>query len=380
MRSAPAETLLSPVRLGNYDLANRIVMAPMTRGRVSPGYLPHPLAPTYYAQRASAGLIITEAAHVAPNGVGYTPSPGLYSAAQMEGWRSVTRAVHAKGGRIYAQLWHAGRVSHPSLQPAGSLPVAPSAVAPDAELLTANGLRFVTPRALNHAEISGLVEQFANAAQLAFAAGFDGVDIHAANGYLIDQFLRSGSNLRNDQYGGSVAKRARFLLEIVEAVSAVWGTQRVGVRLSPLKSHYGMRDSDPLGSSAFVVAELGRLNVGYVHIVEHGPGHPRASAAGKELLRIVRSLFSGCLVVDGGCDADSAGAALVSVSADLVALATPFIANPDLVERFAQNLPLSPANPATFYRGQECGYTDYQPYRLLSSGLPMALNSQDLAG
>lgn len=381
MLSSRPETLFSTVRLGGYLLANRIVMAPMTRGRVSPGHVPHPLAATYYAQRASAGLIITEAAHVAPDGVGYPPSPGIHTSAHVAGWRAVTTEVHARGGRIYLQLWHAGRLSHPSLQPFGALPVAPSAVAVEGELVAVTGMqRFVTPRALAASEIPTLVERFAHAARLALEAGFDGVDIHAANGYLIDQFLRNGSNLRNDKYGGSVAKRARFLLEIAEAVTGIWGAQRVGVRLSPLNSHHGMRDSDPVATSAFVATELGKLNVGYLHVVEPGPGHPRASPAGRDLLGTVRSHFPGRLLVDGGCDSASAEAALLSAGADLVALATPFIANPDLVERFAWGLPLATPDPATFYGGQERGYTDYPPYHPRLSAVPIAQASQGRAG
>lgn len=375
------ESLLSPARLGCYTLANRVVMAPMTRGRVGPDQLPHPLAATYYAQRASAGLIITEAAHVAANGIGYRPTPGIHTREQVNGWCAVTRAVHAKGGRIYLQLWHAGRLSHPMVQPSGAIPIAPSAVAPDAKLPAVNGTRFVTPRALDHKEISSLVEQFARSAQLALEAGFDGVDIHAANGYLIDQFLRNGSNLRTDEYGGSVANRARLLLEIVEAVIGVWGSQRVGVRLSPLNPHHAMRDSDPLATAAYVATALGKLGVGYLHLVEPAPGHPRASPAGLQVLRAVRSHFPGCLIVDGGCDHDSAVVALMSVGADLVALATPFIANPDLIERFARNIPLAQPNPATIYGGgDERGYTDYATYHFPQLHVTIDQASQPRAG
>lgn len=363
-----AEILFSPTRLGDYVLANRVIMAPMTRGRVGPGHLPHPLAADYYAQRASAGLIITEAAHVEPRGVGYTPTPGVHTPGQVEAWRAVTKAVHAKGGRLYLQLWHAGRLSHPLLQPLGALPIAPSVMAAEDELVAVNGRhRYVTPQALSQAEIPPLIEQFARSAQGALEAGFDGVDVHAANGYLIDQFLRSGSNLRDDGYGGSVAKRARFLLEIAEAVIGIWGAQRIGVRLSPLNPNHGMRDSDPLATAAFVASALGRLNIGYLHIVDHGPGHPRASPSGAELMRTVRSCFTGCLVVDGGRDRASAEAALLSVGADLVALATPFIANPDLVERFARGFPLASPDPSTFYGGHARGYIDYPPYSLRPS-------------
>jgi N-ethylmaleimide reductase len=365
MASAYARSpiLFSPTCMGNYVLANRVVMAPMTRGRVGPGHVPHPLAAEYYSQRATAGFIITEAAHVAASGAGYIPSPGIYTLEQVRAWQAVTDAIHAKGGRIFLQLWHAGRLSSGSVQHHGELPVAPSAIAPEGELRTGAGRApYVIPRALAREEITALVKQFARSAQLALTAGFDGVDLHAANGYLIDQFLRSGSNLREDEYGGSVAKRARFLLEVAEAVVGVWGPQRVGVRLSPLNPTRGMRDNDPLATSAYIASALGKLNVGYLHMAEPGPGHPRASPSGTELLKAVRRCFSGCLVVDGGCDRASAEAALLSVGADLVALATPFIANPDLVERFGKGFPLAKADPATFYRGQARGYVDYPPY------------------
>ena len=342
-------------------------MAPMTRSRAGDDGVPSPLAATYYAQRASAGLIISEAAHVAPEGVGYPRTPGIHSDGQMAGWRNVARAVHGEGGRIFLQLWHVGRVSHPSMQPGRGLPLAPSAIAPEGQLFTSTGMqRFITPRQLGIDEIQRIVDQFAQAAQLAKDAGFDGIDLHAANGYLIDQFLRDGSNRRVDRYGGSVFNRARFLLEVVEAVAARWGADRVGVRVSPLSPYNSMFDSDPLATFSYVASTLSDLGIGYIHIAEPGPGHPHATAGGRRLVTGLRGAFPGTLIVDGGRDRTSAEAALSGVDADLVALATPFIANPDLVDRLARGIPLTAADPKTFYEGGEHGYTDYPTYASLS--------------
>ena len=373
---SPDDGLLSPVRLGPLLLPNRIVMAPMTRSRAGRKRVPTPLTAIYYAQRASAGLIITEATHVAPNGVGYPDTPGIHTSEQTRAWRAVTEAVHAKGGRIFVQLWHVGRVSHPSMQPDNELPVAPSAMAPLGQVFTDHGMReYVTPRALSVPEIGQLVQDFAVAAKLALQAGFDGVDLHAANGYLLDQFLRDGSNQRTDQYGGSIRNRARFLLEVVEAVSGVWGMDRVGVRLSPLNRYNTMHDSDPLGLSSYLASVLGHMNIGYLHVSEPGPGHPNASLAGCELLRVIRERFAGCLIVDGGRDRVSAEAAVSVAGADLVALATPFIANPDLVERLARELTLAIPDPDTFYTAGERGYTDYPTYPAELKPLPITGHS-----
>jgi len=363
MEPSHLDPLFSPARLGRHILRNRVVMAPMTRGRAGVGRVPSPLAVTYYAQRASAGLLITEGAHVALEGVGYPGTPGIHTEEQAAAWRAVTRAVHAAGGRMYIQLWHVGRVSHTSMQPSGGPPVAPSAIALDGRIYTETGLRPITaPRALDRAEIQAVVGQFARSARLAHDAGFDGVDIHAANGYLIDQFLRDGSNRRTDEYGGSIPNRARFLLEIFEAVSAIWGSQQVGVRLSPVHPYNGMHDSNPLPLFCHVAESLGKLGAGYLHVVEPGPGHPDATPEGHQLIRALRAVFPGRLIVDGGHDRVSAEAALAELGADFVALATPFIANPDLIERLARRLPLAVPDRALYYEGGERGYIDYPSY------------------
>jgi N-ethylmaleimide reductase len=352
--------LFSPVQLGPHLLPNRIVMAPMSRRRADGHGVPGPLTATYYAQRATAGLIVTEAAHVSPEGMGPPGSPGMHTEDQAIGWRRVTRAVHAAGGRIFLQLWHVGRISHPSMQPQGQVPVAPSAIRAEVEVVTPQGKQQpVTPRPLREEEIAELVEAFGRAARLAHEAEFDGVDIHAGNGYLIDQFLRDGANQRTDAYGGSADNRARFLLEITRAVALVWGPERIGVRISPLSSHNGMRDSDPFATFTYVAKALAQRGVGYLHVVEHGVDHPRSTPLGLRMLQELRSIFRGRLAVDGGLSGASAERALTGIGADLVALATPFIANPDLVDRLAWRLPLASPDPTTFYVGGERGYVDY---------------------
>jgi len=362
LASTVTPSLFSPVTLGALRLANRIVMAPMTRSRAGADRVPSPLAPAYYGQRASAGLIITEATQVSGEAAGYPCTPGIYSADQVSSWRRVVEAVHARGGQVVLQLWHAGRVCHPSSMD-GRLPVGPSAVAPSGEIFTPLGRRpFVAPRALAGGEIQGLIAEFAEAARLARDAGFDGVDIHGANGYLIDQFLRDGSNQRTDRYGGPPSNRVRLLREITEAVCGVWGSDRVGVRLSPLHAENDMRDSDPAATFAHAARALESIGVAYLHVVEPGPGHPKSTAEGQSLVRLLRRMFSGALIVDGGKDRYSADAALAATDAELVSFATPFIANPDLVERLARDLPLSSPDPTTFYTGGSRGYADYPPY------------------
>ncbi|NEQ23080.1 MAG: alkene reductase [Microcoleus sp. SIO2G3] len=371
--------LLSPVKVGSYELRNRLVMAPLTRNRAGAGNVPGALNATYYAQRASAGLIITEASQVSPQGLGYPSTPGIYSQEQVEGWRLVTKAVHERGGRIFLQLWHVGRISHPSLQPDGALPVAPSAIAPEGDASTFEGPQpFVTPRALETDEIPGIVEQYRKGAENALAAGFDGVEIHSANGYLLDQFLQDGSNQRTDQYGGSIENRARLLLEVTEAVTSVWGAERVGVRLSPTGTFNSMYDSNPAALFSYVASALNRFGLAYLHLVE-----PRADADAlkrwakdvgnlndKEVglaARYFRPNFTGTIISAGGYDRELGNAVLAAGDADLVAYGRLFIANPDLPERFALNAPLNTPDRSSFYGGDERGYTDYPSLELQSA-------------
>lgn len=359
--TSDTRNLLTPVRIGAVELTNRIVMAPMTRNRAGEGLAPTAMNAKYYEQRASAGLIVTEASQVAERGIGYPGTPGIYSDAQVDGWRLVTKSVHDRGGKIFLQLWHVGRISHPSLQPNGDLPVAPSAIAPEGECFTYEGLQpFVTPRALETSEIGGIVKEFAHGAAMAKSAGFDGVEIHAANGYLIDQFLQDNSNVRTDGYGGSVANRARFMLEVTEAVVDVWGASRVGIRLSPRGTFNSMGDSDRLATFSYAVEKLAPLNLAYLHLIEPIAGAmSKAAVVGDRLLPRLRQIFHGPIIANGGYDRESAEAVLGSGDADLVAFGVPFIANPDLPARFATGAALARADSSLFYTGGERGYVDY---------------------
>lgn len=352
-------SLFSPFRLGSLELANRIVMSPMTRSRALEGGVPNSLAARYYAQRASAGLIITEASQVSPQGVGYIRTPGIHSDAQVAGWRSVTDAVHGAGGKIFAQLWHVGRVSHPDFHN-GALPVAPTALPVEGEAFTNHGrTKLVTPRALDIGELPGIVAQFRQAAENAKAAGFDGVELHGANGYLLDQFLRDGANHRTDAYGGSPPNRARLPLEVTDAVIGVWGPQRVGYKLSPYFSGYSMSDSDPLGTFAFIAEELSKRGLLYLHVSEAVAGPMAAPAGTRRATPILRDVFNGALIVNGGYDARSGEAAIAHGEADLVAIGVPFLANPDLPARYRRNAALNTPDQTTFYAGEEKGYIDY---------------------
>jgi N-ethylmaleimide reductase len=351
--------LFSPYTLGPLTLPNRVVMAPMTRNRAGPGNAPVEMNATYYAQRASAGLIVSEATQVSPQGVGYPGTPGIHSPDQVAGWKLVTDAVHRAGGRIFLQLWHVGRISHPSLQPGGALPVAPSAIAPVGQAMTYDGMKdFVTPRALETAEISGVVEDFRRGAHNAKQAGFDGVELHGANGYLIDQFLRDGSNKRSDRYGGSAANRARLLVEATEAIAGVWGPDRVGVRLSPTAPFNDMADSNPAATFSAAVGELNRFGLAYLHIVEPIAGDPVAAGETPDI-RFFRKIWHGALIGNKGYDLARANAAIRDGLADLVSFAALFIANPDLPERFRRGGPFNPPDRKTFYGGSASGYTDY---------------------
>ncbi len=352
-------TVFTPVQIGPYSLSNRLVMAPMTRNRAGPGNVPQALNVEYYAQRAGAGLIITEGSQVSPQGVGYPATPGIHNRAQIHGWQQITDAVHARRGRIFLQLWHVGRISHPSLQPDGALPVAPSAVKPAGQAVTDQGLQdFVTPRALTIDEIPDILEQFRNAAANALEAGFDGVEIHAANGYLIDQFLRDGSNQRDDAYGGAMENRARLLLEIVAAVCDVWTRNCIGVRLSPLNPFSDMRDSNPEALFSHTATALNQFDLAYLHINEQGLENPGAAGPAFDL-RTLRRLFNGPYICNAGYDLARANATLAAGATDLISFAKLFLANPDLPVRFARNAPLNTPDQATFYGGTAKGYTDY---------------------
>ena len=352
--------LFDPIELGACHLANRIVMAPLTRSRANADGTPTALMAEYYAQRASAGLIITEGTNISAQARGYAFTPGIYSASQVDGWKRVTDAIHAKGGHAFMQLWHVGRISHPSLQPGGALPVAPSPICPKATAFTAGGFQpCVTPRALETAEIPAIVEDYRRAAGNALAAGFDGVEIHAANGYLIEQFLRDSTNQRTDSYGGTREKRARFLLEIADAVASVCGLERVGIRLSPVSPvNDANLDSDPAGTYSYVVDRLNILKLAYLHVIEGVTQGPRETPTGFEF-QLLRRKFNGCYIANNGYDLNLAQEARRHNLADLIAFGRPYIANPDLVERLRAGAQLNLPERATFFGGGAHGYTDY---------------------
>jgi N-ethylmaleimide reductase len=355
-------TLFDPIDLGAIHLENRIAMAPLTRSRAIEGEVPNPLAVEYYAQRASTGLIISEATQISQSGQGYPNTPGIFTEAQVEGWKAITDAVHAKGGKMVAQLWHVGRVSIPDYQPDGGQAVAPSAIA-----AVGNAMKrdfsltpFEVPRALTVDEIKAIVGDYVHAAGMAKKAGFDGVEVHGANGYLIDQFLKDGSNQRDDSYGGSVENRARFLLEVVAAVVAVWGADRVGVRLSPSNGANGTMDSDPAAIFLHVAAALKPFGLSYLHLIEGEPDTPMSIKGGApQLAAQMREAFGGPLMLNGGLTRDLAQKALDDGRADLISSGVPVLSNPDLVERWKRNAPLNQPDKATFYGGGAKGYTDY---------------------
>jgi len=354
------ELLFSPFKAGEIELANRVVMAPLTRNRAERGTdAPTDLHVTYYRQRAGAGLIVSEASQISPEGKGYLDTPGIYSDAQIAGWKNVTDAVHAAGGKMVLQMWHVGRVSHVSLQPGGQAPVAPSALPAGVKTFTEEGFVDTSaPRALETSELPRIVEDYRKAAENARAAGFDGVEVHAANGYLIDQFLRDGSNHRTDAYGGPVDNRARLLFEVMDAVTAVWGAGRVGIRLSPFSNANGIDDSDPFATFTPVVEVLNRYGLAYLHFVEGQTGGPRDWPEGAGIPEL-RALFKGPYMANNGYDRQMALDAVANGTADLVAFGRPFIANPDLVERLRRDAPLNALDQDTMYGGGVEGYTDY---------------------
>jgi len=350
--------LFEPYAFGSLTLSNRVVLAPLTRNRAGAGFVPSEFAATYYAQRASAGLLISEATQISQQGQGYQDTPGIYSQAQIDGWRKVTDAVHARGGRMFLQLWHVGRVSHVDLQENGAVPVAPSAIRAQTKTFVNNGFMDVSePRALTLDELPGIVNDFRRAAANAIAAGFDGVEIHGANGYLLDQFAKDGANARTDAYGGSVENRARLLLEVTAAVVDEIGAQRTGVRVSPISPANGVSSSDPQSQFNYIVEQLDALGIVYIHVVEGATGGPRNIAPFD--FDSLRRRFRNTYIANNGYDLDLASSRLAEGEADLFAFGRPFIANPDLVERLKAGAPLAVFNPATLYGGGAEGYIDY---------------------
>jgi 2,4-dienoyl-CoA reductase-like NADH-dependent reductase (Old Yellow Enzyme family) len=348
-------SLFDPLKVGDLELPNRIVMAPLTRCRAGAGRVPNALMAEYYRQRASAGLIISEATCVSPQGVGYPDTPGIWSSEQVEGWKQVTQAVHEAGGRIFLQLWHVGRVSHPDYLN-GELPVAPSAIAPAGFVSLLRPQReFVTPRALEMVEIPGIVEDYRKGAENAKRAGFDGVEIHGANGYLLDQFLQDSTNHRHDVYGGSVENRARLMLEVTDAAVSVWGAGRVGVHLAPRGDAHSMGDSNPLQTFGYVAEQLGRRGIAFIFT--------RESLGADRISPELKRRFGGVLIANEGFNRESAQQVIAAGEADAVAFGKDFIANPDLVRRLQLNVALNPYDTATFYGyglpDPKVGYTDY---------------------
>ena len=355
-------TLFDPIDLGAIHLKNRIVMAPLTRSRAVEGEVPTPLAVEYYAQRASTGLIISEATQISQSGQGYPNTPGIFTDAQVEGWKPVTEAVHAKGGKIVAQLWHVGRVSISDYQPDGLPGFGPSAIAAVGKTMKRDFsmTEFETPRALTVEQIEAIVGDYVHAAENAIKAGFDGVEIHAANGYLIDQFLKDGSNQRDDRYGGSLENRARFMLEVVTAVVAAIGADRTGIRLSPSNGANGTVDSDPASIFLHAAQALKPFGLAYLHLIEGEEGTAMSIKNGApQLARQIREAFDGPVMLNGGLTRELAEKAIEEGRADLVSVGVPVLSNPDIVARWRQNAPLNAYDKTTFYGGGAKGYTDY---------------------
>jgi N-ethylmaleimide reductase len=359
MSQLNTEPLFSSYKLGCLDLPNRIVMAPLTRSRAGVGEVPTPLMAEYYAQRASAGLIISEAAQICAEGQGYERTPGIFTEAQIAGWELLTHAVHTCGGRIFLQLWHVGRISHTCLQPGGRAPVAPSAIAAKTQtFIDGRYLDVSKPRTLEGNEIREIVESYVVATRNALWAGFDGVEVHAANGYLIDQFLRDGSNKRTDKYGGSIENRTRFLAEVMQGVIAEAGEDRVGVRISPVSAVNDAHDSDPMKLFTHVVEVLNTFKPTYIHVIEGQTQGPRDFDPSFDFVAL-RKKFHGTYIANNGYTRELAAESIATGAVNLVAFGRPFIANPDLVERFRTNAPLASVDTATLYGGGAKGYTDY---------------------
>jgi N-ethylmaleimide reductase len=351
--------LFEPYHLGPLTLPNRFAMAPLTRNRaVPPGMLPSPLAVNYYGQRASAGLLITEASQVSQQGQGYQDTPGIYSTEQVAGWRKVTDRVHERGGRIFIQIWHVGRISHVTLQANGGAPVGPSAIRAKGKTFVNGTFADVSePRALELSEIPGIIEDFKRGTANALAAGFDGIEIHGANGYLLDQFAKDGANKRTDAYGGSIENRAKLMLEVSKVVAAEAGAERTGIRISPVTPSNDVSDSNPQPLFDYIVDQLNALKLTYIHVVEGATGGPRDIAPFD--YGSLRKRFKGAYMANNGYDFALANQVLEAGAADLIAFGKPFISNPDLVERLKQGAPLNEWDKATFYGGGAKGYTDY---------------------
>src|SRR5437763_11251535 len=355
--SSPSK-LFEPLQLGPITLPNRVVMAPLTRNRALEGLVPGPLAAEYYSQRASAGLLVTEASQVSQQGQGYQDTPGIYSNEQVLGWRKVTERVHARGGRIFIQIWHVGRISHTSLQPNGGAPVGPSAIRAKGKTFVGGTFTDISkPRALELEEIPGIIESFRCGTVNALEAGFDGVEIHGANGYLLDQFAKDGTNKRTDAYGGSIENRARLMLEVAKVVAAEAGPERTGIRISPVTPSNDISDSHPQPLYDYIVDQLDALKLVYIHVVEGATGGPRDIAPFD--YGSLRKRFKQAYVANNGYDFELATKVLAANEADLIAFGKPFISNPDLVERLKQGAPLNAFDKATFYGGGAKGYTDY---------------------
>ena len=350
------------MKIGDLTLPNRIAMAPLTRNRASDPDVPGELAPVYYTQRASAGLLITEATQISQQGQGYAWTPGVFNDAQVDAWTEVTKAVHEDEGHIFVQLWHVGRISHTSLQPDGGAPVAPSAIPAKTKTFIPSGfVETSPPRALETSEIAGVVADYANAASCARRAGFDGVELHAANGYLIDQFLRDGTNHRTDAYGGSIENRIRFALEVVDAVLKVWPATRIGIRIAPVSPANDITDSNPAALFGALTEALSKRSLAYLHVVEGSTMGPRDNAAFD--YAAMKRAFSGAYIANNGYDRAMAIAAVKESRADMIAFGRLFISNPDLVERLKNDEPLAADDRKTWYGGGEKGYTDYPTWK-----------------
>ncbi|MEH6560078.1 MAG: alkene reductase [Marinobacter sp.] len=366
------DPLFQPFTMGDLTLPNRILMSPLTRSRSSqPGDIPNDMNVRYYQQRASAGLILSEATQISPQGKGYAFTPGIHSQDQINGWKKVTDAVHTAGGRIHMQLWHVGRISHPELQPGCNQPVAPSAIKPEGAktfISADSGMVDVPePRALKSDEMADIVEQYRQGALNAKEAGFDGVEVHAANGYLLDQFLKSGSNHRTDEYGGSLENRLRLPLMVIQAVIDVWGKDKVGVRVGPTGSFNGMHDDNPLETFSAFAKQLNDLGIAYLEVVEDSFQGNHANGRPEEIIDAIRAVYKGTYIANGAYTAEEARTRINEGRCDLVTFGRPFIANPDLPERFRENAPLNEWDDSTFYGGDEHGYTDYPTLKELET-------------